>query len=434
MPPGQPPVPLDARLDTSINVDPEAGPPPTCTAVDLPPGTGKVFCDLPLPDAPGLGVPPDFCIREFTTAPITEARVIRFAPNGDLFVAAPGMSTPGGASNGPAAIMVLPDDDGDGRADSALTFAGGSPRSGSNNCAGVEGDPQNLTCVHGLLFSNGYLYFTRSDEVRRIPYKAGERVAPAGASEVVATLGGAGISDVRWTHTLEQNKDGSIWVSRGRFDSSTCSPVEMESGAVFSLKVGANATLPVVPELVANGFRNPMYIRCSPASCGECYTNELSGDGWDGIGGKEKLALLGKSGENWGYPCCVRRDKPAPFTSGSADCTNVGANFVEIPLHDTPFGLDFDRGAFPDRYKHGVFVALHGVVSSYGGSGVIFLPTDPTSLRPTGVSETFITGFGKTLGGRATDVTFAPDGRMFVVDDTSGKIYWVAPKSLRAPK
>jgi glucose/arabinose dehydrogenase len=436
LPPDVPAVPLDARLDTSTHVDPDAAPPPTCVAVDIPPGSGKTYCDLPGADATGLSVPSEFCIREFTTVPVTEARVIRFAPNGDLFLAAPSMNTPGGAGNGAGAILVLPDDNGDGKADSVLTFAGGSPRSGSNNCAGLEVDPANLACVHGLLFNGGYLYFTRSDEVRRVAYTPGARVAPAGPSELVATLGGAGISDVRWTHTLEQNKDGSIWVSRGRFDSSTCSPTEMESGAVFSLKVASNATLPVTPEVVANGFRNPMYLRCSPASCGECYTNELSGDGWDGVGGHEKLALLEKKGESWGYPCCVQRGVPGP-TAGSADCSNIGQELVSIPLHDTPFGLDFDRGAFPGEYKHGIFVALHGVVSSFGGSGVVWIKTDPTSLRPaTGedaLTTMFINGFGKTVG-RATDVAFSPDGRMFVADDTSGKIYWVAPRTLAAPK
>ena len=39
-----------------------------------------------------------------TTLPVTEARVMRFAPNGDLFVAAPSMLTPGGANGGAGAI------------------------------------------------------------------------------------------------------------------------------------------------------------------------------------------------------------------------------------------------------------------------------------------------------------------------------------------
>src|SRR5436190_13586883 len=58
---------------------------------------------------PGV-IPPDgFCLKHF--AQVTEARTLALAPNGDLFVGAPSMGTPGGASGGPGAIVVLSDDD-----------------------------------------------------------------------------------------------------------------------------------------------------------------------------------------------------------------------------------------------------------------------------------------------------------------------------------
>ncbi|MBX3191065.1 MAG: hypothetical protein KF819_28975 [Labilithrix sp.] len=407
-------------------------PAPTCTMNDIPVGTGAKFCDLPGGDTPDLEVPPEFCVREFTTTPVGEARVLRFAPNGDLFVAAPSMMTPGGAVDGPGAIVILPDDDKDGRADSVITYAGPSPRNLATSCDGLEADPGNLACVHGLLFSNGYLYFTRSDEVRRFPYKTGDRAAPAAPSELVANLRGAGIPDVRWTHTLEALHDGTIYVSRGRGDSSGCTPEEMTRGAVFALHMEMNLPLPVPLDLVADGFRNPMYLRCSPSSCNECFASELTGDNWGGVGGREKVALLVKNAESWGFPCCVARDVPAPGFA-SQNCSGVGDELAAIPLHDTPFGLDFDRGAFPEPYRHGLFVALHGVITSFGGSGVVWLKTDPVSLRPVGPAQIFVHGFGKPTG-RATDAVFAPDGRLFVADDTTGKIYWVAPRTLAAPQ
>jgi glucose/arabinose dehydrogenase len=401
-----------------------------CTIADIPPGTGQRFCDLPGPEATGLEAPPGFCVREFTETPVKEARVLRFAPNGDLFVAAPSMFTVGGASEGPGAIVVLPDDDGDGRADAVVPYAGVFPGDG-RSCAALETDPDDLSCVHGLLFADGYVYFTRSDEVRRLPYAPGQRTATSLSSELVAKLGGAAIPDVRWAHTLERARDGSIYVSRGRGDTSACSAEEMTRGAVFALHVEPGAPLPLSPELVADGFRNPMYLRCSPSSCGDCYASELSGDDWDGVGGREKLALLGKRGESWGYPCCVARDLPHP-SSGAHGCEDVGREIVSIPLHDTNFGLDFDRGGFPEPYRHGVFVALHGVFTSFGGTSVVWLTTDPVTKRPTGEPKMFIRGFAPD--GRATDVAFAPDGRLFIADDTTGKIYWVAPRTLAAPR
>lgn len=70
-------------------------------------------------------------------------------------------------------------------------------------------------------------------------------------------------------------------------------------------------------------------------------------------------------------------------------------------------------------------------MTSFGGTGVVWLKTDARSLRPTGEPTMFVKGFGKP-NGRATDVVFAPDGRMFIADDTTGKIYWVAPRTLAA--
>lgn len=405
---------------------------PSCTTTDLPPGKGPKFCDLPLPDSTILEVPPEFCVKEFTKTPLAEARVIRFAPNGDLFVAAPSMLTPGGAADGAGAIFVLPDEDGDGQADSAITYAGTSPRSGGD-CATLETDPNNLACVHGIVFADNYLYFTRSDEVRRFAFTKGDRRAPP-TSELVARLGGAKWAGTRWTHTLEQHHDGSIYVSRGRGDSSDCSLEEMERGAVFALHVEVpNAPLPLTPELVANGFRNPMYLRCAPNSCNDCYASELTGDNWTGSGGREKLALLEKTGESWGFPCCVARNLPAPGFPAQ-NCSATGHELVSIPIHDTPFGLDFERGTFPEPYRHGTFVALHGVVTTFGGTGVVYFKADPKSLRPTGQPTMFVKGFGLAKGGRATDVTFAPDGRLFIADDTSGRIYWVAPRTLAKPQ
>ena len=405
-------------------------PQPTCTAFDLPAATGPKFCELPGTDAPDLTVPPEFCVREFTSTPIAEARVMRFAPNGDLFVAAPSMNTPGGASDGPGAIMVLPDDDHDGRADSVQTFAGPFPRNGLGSCAPLEVDPNNLSCVHGLLFNGDHLYFTRGDELRRFPYVKGARAAVSPASELVASLGADSATDMRWTHTLEHHPSGSIYVSRGRFESSACTPVEQKKGAVLAVHVEGKAALPLAPELVADGFRNPMYLRCAPNSCGDCYAAELTGDAWDSVKGREKIALLRKD-ETWGYPCCVAPDLPAPGAPG-ADCSNVRREIAAVPLHDTPFGLDFDRGSFPAPYRHGLFMAIHGVVTSFGSTGVLWLATDPNSLRPTGEPKVFLRGAGRP-NGRATDLVFAPDGRRFIADDTSGKIFWIAPRTLASP-
>jgi glucose/arabinose dehydrogenase len=395
-------------------------------------GAKAHFCDLPLPAAPGLTVPDGYCIRAYTTPQqaVTEARVIRFAPNGDLFIAAPGTYTPGGANGGIGAIVILPDDNHDGLADSQVIFAGGGMNPGGNNCSTHEQDPADLYCVHGLAFADGYLYYTRSDELRRFPYAAGDRTASQGAGELVTTLGGVGLPDIRWTHTVDLDKNGYAYVSRGRQESSTCTDASMGEGAVLGVDV--SGALPTTTTVLSDGFRNPMYLRCDP-NHDHCYADELSGDGWDGVGGREKLALI-KPGEHWGYPCCVAKDKPSPV--GTADeCTNVGVEQVSVKLHDTPFGLDFDRGSFPGDLKHAAFFAQHGAFASWIGTGVTYVPMDESTGIPAGAPVDFVLGWsgGGTVDGRATDLAFAPDGRLFIIDDTSGGVWWVAPNDLEVP-
>lgn len=398
--------------------------------------SGKKFCDLPPGPATALKVPAGFCIRQFADSTIVkEPRTIRIAPNGDVFVASPKQSTPGGAFGGMGAIVVLPDDDHDGRVDGPpQVFAGASAMSGA--CNNKPTDADDLFCVHGIGLFDGYVYFTRFNDLRRYPYANGQRKA-SGPSELVATLGMEMPLDWRFTHTVDRMANGDVLVTRGRYDSSDCSMNSMGEGSVFSVSV--SGCLPAPINQIAQGFRNPMYARCHPTN-GSCFANELSGDGWDILGGREKLVTL-VPGTNWGYPCCVDTNKPT--NGASADlCAGVGTATIAIKLHDTPFGLDFERGNFPAPYKNAVFVANHGMVGApWPGTAVVWYPTDDKGMPipspdPDAPPNKFVTGFGfgaGTVGGRATDVTFSPDGRMFIIDDTSSEVWWVAPEDLESP-
>jgi glucose/arabinose dehydrogenase len=102
---------------------------------------------------------------------------------------------------------------------------------------------------------------------------------------------------------------------------------------------------------------------------------------------------------------------------------------------------------WPDPYKNAVFIALHGAVGGWGGTRVVTIKVDPTTGTPfpasnadggatVGPMTDFVTGFndcGKRDHGRATDVTFSNDGRMFVASDADGTIFWVAPIGLKHP-
>ena len=76
-------------------------------------------------------------------------------------MSSPSQPRPGGAAGGRGAILVLPDDDHDGLADSQLTFVG------------------NLSVTQGMTFAGGYFYFQDGATIRRVPFKSGDRRRPA---------------------------------------------------------------------------------------------------------------------------------------------------------------------------------------------------------------------------------------------------------------
>jgi len=372
----------------------------------------QYFCDLPAPDVAQAGLPYGFCVRRF--AGLRAPRVMAFAPNGDLFVAAPSVRTPGGAAPGRGEIVVLSDDNRDGVAESTV-FAGG------------------LNDIHGLLFArDGWLYYTRTDGVYRTVYSPGQRQASATPPERVADLSGLAPGP-RWTHTLVQSGDGTIYVSQGQYGSYTC-PSSPFAGAIFRVDATASGARPA---LVSSGYRNPMYLRCDPTGA-RCYAAELSDDAWHprtGVLGREKLVLI-NPGEDYGYPCCAGQGAVAPPGRTRSDCQAVTRELGTWPLHDTPFGMDFERGQFPAPWRGGFFVAQHGAFATWTNTKIIWSPVDPATGHPTGQWQDFVTGWGLSaqgIRGRLTDLVFAPDGRMFFSDDEGGGVYWLSPEPLAMP-
>ncbi len=357
-------------------------------------------------DVPGVTPPAGFCVKRY--AVIVEARAMVVAPNGDLFVAAPSMATPGGALGGPGAIILLSDDNHDGVAE-AHTFL-----------AGLD-VAKPLPDVHGLALGGGFLYFTTQASVWRTPYTAGQRLA-VGVPEdlgLPATFGTGG----RFTHGLALSKSGELLTSRGAY--ATCGgPPGGDIGAV-----GPGGTLTTI----ASGFRNPMYMRCH-AIDDVCAAMELGEDLTTGA--HEKMIVLHPN-TNYGYPCCFTKAAPVALAMGMT-CGDVALEDATFPLSDTPFGFDWEPGRWPAPFTNGIFVALHGSAYSsppWQGAAIVYAPTNPTTHVPTQDWQQFLGGFGPAGAGleRPADIAFSPDGRMFFADDQGGAVYWMAPRTLLAP-
>jgi glucose/arabinose dehydrogenase len=401
------------------------------TPTDTPtPAPHVALCDLPgsvqttanglvvVPGGPAnatnlsfLHLPVGFCAHFF--ANVGNTRQLRFAPGGELFIASPTTGTTGGGPGGQAGIIVLPDDDHDGVADTALTFLSGLPS------------------TQGLLFTGGYLYYQDATKIMRMPYAAGERTA-SGTSEQVANIT-IYISTLHWPKTLDVADDGTIYVGNGGDQGEMCDPAHPFHGGILKLDGSPGGTP------VAKGFRNPISLRCARGH-DRCFAIELTRDFTADVGGREKLVPI-RQGDDWGFPCCATNDLPFPDIRPVPDCSTVAAESDSFIVGNTPFDLDFETGKWPAPWNNRVYVPMHGTAGSWQGARMVSIGLDPTTGEllpgsdiggPSGAMVDFATGWddGTLAHGRPAAVAFAPDGRLFLGNDTNGDIIWIAPLGL----
>jgi glucose/arabinose dehydrogenase len=464
----------DSLLDAAASEAPAAAPDAGVrdTSIDVPANdastlTQGAFCTLPgsviwtdqgasvvpggsaTPDMTWMRLPPGFCGHFF--AQVNHTRQLRFAPGGDLFVASPSTGTPGGtAHQGLGKVLVLPDDDHDGVADTQVTFF-------PNAAAGQPA----ISSTQGLMFANGYFYYEDVDlqqadrfYVRRVAFRAGDR-QPSATVETVTTMSPSGSPPVpqageHWPKMLDIAQDGTIYVTNGSGQGQVCyspgSPSSAPFGAIFKINPGGSITE------VAKGFRNPIALRCE-ANHNVCLAVELALDGSQGVG-REKIVEV-HQGDDWGFPCCATKNQPYldvqySDTHVDPDCSGVAPDSVSFVIGHTPFGIDFETGRWPAPWTGRLFAVLHGAVGSFEGARVVGIALDPATGKLVPASELYAdastasnlldlaTGWydyaatppHETGNGRPTAIAFAPDGRMFIGDDWNGTIAWIAPVDL----
>jgi glucose/arabinose dehydrogenase len=434
--------PVDAGPDAGAGRDaggdagPDAGPPdsgPTPPYTDA--GVGP-FCTLPgaviytdagqtiVPGASGqpsfawLTLPVGFCVHHYAT--VANARQLRFAPGGELFVSSPSTHTVSGGLFGLGAIAVVPDDNHDGLGDSILTFKAPLPS------------------TVGMLFANGSFFHQEGTQIVSQPYSSGQRI-DNGMDALVTDIT-VYKSSVHWPKTLDVSDTGSVYVGNGGDEPEACLQPMPFQGGVLELD-GTDGGRQVVM-----GLRNPIAVKCHHDGNDVCFALELGMDGSDI--GREKLLPL-HAGDDWGYPCCASTSLAysgvtVPCASNPAqqcppDCSGVVPDTNSFLIGNTPFGLDFVDDQFPPPWSHKVIVALHGHFESWSGARLVAIDIDPTTglLLPSSTMDggdvghvsDFAIGWddGTLSHGRPTDVEMSPDGRLFVANDQNGEIFWIAP-------
>jgi glucose/arabinose dehydrogenase len=348
-------------------------------------------------------------------------RVLRLAPNGDVFL----------AESGGGRVRVL-------------RFAPGAARPVENSvfASGLE-EP------FGIAFyppgpQPRYVYVGTPAKVVRFPYQSGDLRA-AGPPEDVADLpNGGGHS----TRDLAFSPDGAaLYVSVGSRSNAAdgtrplfrtdAEALERDQGlgAIGGAERGRADVLAFDPEgghkrHFANGLRNCTGLTIRPGG----------GDVWCAVNERDMLgddlppdfATRVQEGGFYGWPWYYIGAHEDPRHAGERPelAQKVITPDVLIQPHSAPLGIVFYEGAqFPSDYRGDAFVALRGSWNRSKLTGYKIVRLRFKDGAPTGAYEDFVTGLvidDAHVWARPVGVAVAADGALLFSEDGNGTIWRVA--------
>ncbi|MEM9743156.1 MAG: PQQ-dependent sugar dehydrogenase [Pseudomonadota bacterium] len=182
-------------------------------------------------------------------------------------------------------------------------------------------------------------------------------------------------------------------------------------------------------ELYAEGIRNTVGFDWHPETGDLWFTD----NGRDMLGDDvppEEVNVAPRAGLHFGYPF-EHAGTIADPEFGKQRVRTLGERALEKPkvkiqAHSAALGIDFyDGAAFPEDYRHALFIAEHGSWNRSSKVGyrisVVLDPNGAATYRP------FIEGWldDEENWGRPNDVLVTPAGNLLISDDQAGAIYRV---------
>ncbi len=381
---------------------------------------------VPRPPNAKLEVPPGFHAALFTKD-VAGPRVMRIAPNGDIFVS----ETKSGD------IKVLrPAKDYSGVASSA-TYAKGLDRPFGLQFYPAGDHPE-------------WLYVAENNRVVRYPYKAGDMEATAQPEVVVPKLAPTG--EYHFTRDLVFSPDGKrMFVSVGsgsnvaeEIPKKTPAQIkaweaehgvgaawgdETNRGDVLVFDVGSDKGKPY-----ATGIRNCVALAIEPQTGGLwCTVNErdLLGDNL-----VPDYSTQVKEGGFYGWPWYYMGNHEDPRHAGERPDLAGKTITPDVPYqaHSAPTGFIFYKAtsgpsAFPSEYVGDAFTVFHGSWNRKHRTGHKVVRVPMKDGKPTGRYEDFLVGFITADGkpwARPASLTEAPDGSLLLSDDDGNRIFRIS--------
>ncbi|MBN9041721.1 MAG: sorbosone dehydrogenase [Rhizobiales bacterium 62-47] len=190
-------------------------------------------------------------------------------------------------------------------------------------------------------------------------------------------------------------------------------------------------------EIVALGVRNSVGGDVDPRS-GKYWFTENARDWLGDDSPSDKLNMISRLGEHFGYPYCHQGDIPDPKFAMGHKCSEFTPPVLKLGDHVAPLGMKFYTGnQFPAEYKNNILIAEHGSWNrhQYQGARIMRVIVGPDGKNAK--QEVFASGWieGKqTYLGRPADIVLAKDGSILVADDWAGAIYRISYDKKEAKK
>lgn len=377
------------------------------------------------PEGATLAVPQGFEVKLFAEG-LSGPRLLRTAPNGDVFIAE--------SRTGTIRVLRAPD--------------------------GAEAPTENRVFAKGLRGPFGvafypaenpqWVYVGNKNSVVRFPYRAGDLEARGPAETIIATLadttGGHVTRDVAFSLDgrrmfVSVGSGSNVAESMGRKSPKEIRAWEAQHGlgAAWGSEANRADVLVADPEgrgmkIFATGIRNAVGLAVQPGT-GALWVsvNERDGLGDDLV--PDYISHI-EEGGYYGWPWYYlgehedpRHRGARPDLAGKAIMPDVLVQAHSAALQLTFYPPDASGpAAFPAEYRGDIFAALHGSWNRHGRTGSKVIRVPLKDGRATGEYEDFLTGFVIDDGhvwGRPVGVTVAHDGALLVTDDAGGTVWRV---------
>jgi glucose/arabinose dehydrogenase len=382
------------------------------TLADLPEPYGTESADnhphlVPRPADAWPKALPGFTVNLYATG-LQNPRLLRRAPNGDLFV----------AESEPGRIRLLRGAGPDGKAKTMEIFATG------------------LSQPFGIAFyppgpNPQYVYVGNTGSVVRFPYRNGDLKARGPAQTIVPDIpsGGRLAGGGHWTRDVAFTRDGGKMLvsvgSHSNVDDADNNPQEFHRADILEFNPDGSGG-----RIYAYGIRNPVGIAMHPTT-GELWTSVNERDGLGDNLVPDYITHV-QPGGFYGWPWFYMGGHQDPRLKGKHPELQGKVITPDVLLqpHNASLEMTFyDGKQFPAEYRGDIFAGEHGSWNRATRTGYEVIRVPLKDGHAKGEYEDFLTGFVTASGdvwGRPVGVAVAGDGSLIVTDDGSNSVWRVS--------